>query len=197
MTRLPTPPARAEIEADELDAFDRVQARFPTGAAGGYFDALLNAPVVCDALNTTSLVFHAADSRGTFDGRWREWVDVVVATELQSRWMLKAHLPAAIEHGISPHAIQAVWDGSLAGLDDDDAQLVDYLQRVVRGTVDDHSFQWLEGRLGRRAAVEYTAFICWVTMNTRLLQALGVEEVSVEEIDRALQQVTTREEVTR
>jgi hypothetical protein len=110
--------------------------------------------------------------------------------------MLKAHLDAAVEHGIARESIRSVWTGGSAELDDD-ALLVDYIRRVVRGTVDDESFHWLEGELGPRGAVEYTAFICWVTMNTRLIQALGVEEISVEELDRALEHVATREEVTR
>jgi alkylhydroperoxidase family enzyme len=196
MARLLEQPDRSAVAADEVDAFDRVTSRFAAGSAGGYFGALLNAPVVCDALNSTSLVFRAAGERSTFDARRREWVDVVVARELQSRWMLRAHLDAAIDHGISPESIRSVWTGASAGLGDD-APLVDYIRQVVRGTVDDESFHWLEGELGSRGAVEYTAFICWVTMNTRLIQALGVEEISVEELDRALEHVATREEVTQ
>jgi hypothetical protein len=197
VARLPSQPERAEIEEAEVDAYDRVVSRFGSGAAGGYFGALLNSPAVCDAINSTSLVFHAADARGTFSRRQREWADVVVATELNSRWMLNAHFSAAVAEGIEPASIRAVWEGRGDALEPEDVALVAFVRGVVSGTLDDASFAWLERSLGTRGAVEYTAFVCWVAMNTRLIQALGVPEISDDDLQRTISEQPRKEDGLR
>jgi hypothetical protein len=182
---LPLPSADRIAPADR-DAVDRVLERFGPGAAGGYFDALLNAPAVCEAINSTSLVFHGALARGAFGARERELVDIVVASELRSRWMLGAHLELALAQGIDRTTIRAIW---AEGRGDDggaDQTLVDYIRAVVRGTVDDEAFAGVRGRLGDAGAIEYTAFVCWVMLNTRLLQALGVPEISDAQLSEML-----------
>lgn len=184
MTRLLPPPDRDALDPSERDRHDRVASRFGVAGAGGYFGALLHSPPVADAINALSMTFRGAADAPLIDARRREWVDIVVARHLGSNWMMRAHLQPSLDAGIELAAIRAYWSGDEDGLGDD-GPLVAFVTGVVTGAVTDDGFAWLVELAGERGAVEYTAFVCWVMMNTRLIQGLGVEEISAADLETA------------
>lgn len=186
MSRLLPPPHRDHLAEHELETFDRVAARFGSAARVGFFGALLHSPPICDAINDGSLAFREAERRGTLTTEHREWIDIVVGHELGSPWLIIAHLPAATGAGIDAHMIQAVCDGRDDLLDTQLQRLVRFVRAIVRGTMTDELFNSLKDDLGERRIVELTAFSCWVTMNTRLAQALGQPENSSAELAAAI-----------
>ena len=57
---------------------------------------------------------------------------------------------------------------------------------MVSGTVDDETWAAMKDRMGERGVVEYTAFILWLNWLMRMMQAVGYEEPTDEEIDQLI-----------
>ena len=192
MGRLPPPPERGEISEAELAEFDAVvsrQANLWRNAPSNsdqYFGALLNSPTVAASLASLGRVMRMGGVRGTYSDADRELVDMVLSVDFGYRAILALHIPDAIAVGVRLEAIEAIWHGQEDRLTADEAFLAAYIRAVAGGTVDDGQYAALTQRLGRRGAVEYTAFIAFLIATMRLWQALGVGEPTVEEIDELL-----------
>jgi hypothetical protein len=79
--------------------------------------------------------------------------------------------------------VEALRSGREDELTDDERLLAGFIRDVVSGTVDDETFAVMRERLGRRGVIEYTGFILWLQWIIRMMQAVGVEDPSDEEMD--------------
>lgn len=192
MPRPLKPPTRKEIDEPELADYDLVVARQKRLWADAplnsdvYFGALLTSPTVAAGLATLGRVMREGQVRGTYSDADRELVDMVLSIDFDYRAILALHIPDAVAVGVRLEAIEALWQRREAGLTSDERFLVAYIRAVAAGTVDDERFDALIERMGKRGAVEYSAFIAFLIMTMRLWQALGVPDPTTAEIDDML-----------
>lgn len=203
--RLPEQPARDQVPETEREAYDAVVARerrqaFPLALlgmegddlparddyAGPYFGALLNSPELAAAVARMGTLVRTGELRGAYTHAERELADMVLSTDFGDTAILALHIPDALAVGVRLEAIEAIRAGRLEELTEAEAELVDYVRRVVRGEVDDAAWAAMERRFGERGAVEYTAFACWLMCTMRLWQAFGVPGPRQEDIDAML-----------
>ena len=210
MTRLYDPPDRETLDPADRDAYDHVlngmrelmarpewqggQAPPPAEAAaqvpavGGYYGALLTSPPLARLLFDMSRFFRSCEARGAFPAAFRELTNVVLAVELGYRGVLPGHVPFALAVGVRPEAISAVLTQTDDAFSDDERLQVEVIRAIVRGRLDDARFARLGDLLGRRGALEYTAFVCYLMHHIRLMQAIGVPEPPAAEVDAVLAQ---------
>lgn len=190
--RLRRPPAREDIAAEELEAYDHVVARtermdyrtYDTPAR--YFGALLNSPPLASGIVRLGTLVRQGELRGSYTDAERELVDVVLGTDFKYNGLFTVHLPDAVAVGVRLEAIDAIRAGREEELTPDERQIVDYAREVVRGEVTDASHAAMCERLGDRGALEFTIFIGFLLMVIRLWQALGVPDPTDEEIDELM-----------
>jgi 4-carboxymuconolactone decarboxylase len=179
--RLPQPPGRADVPAEEHEDYDRVVERTDRvhgagGIAATYFGALLRSPPLAATLVRLGTLVRQGGLRGSYTDAERELVDIVLGVDLRSNAILAVHVPDAIAVGVRPEAIEALLDGRDGDLTADERQLVDYARAVDAGTVDDATYEAIRRRFGERGAVELTVLIGFLVMTIRLWNALGVPE---------------------
>jgi len=182
-------PARETVRPEEAFAYDRVVGRqmaygYASGTAGyplrpkgeeagPYFSALLQSPLIADHLSELGVIYR---TRGEFPGSYehkdREFVDIVLAQYLGfNMW---GHIADGLSVGVRPEAILAVLGQADGNLTDDERRMMNYIRSFAAGAVSQDDWDYLEGRLGRRGAVEYTAFIGHLLMTIRIMQAVNV-----------------------
>jgi hypothetical protein len=191
-SRIPSaPPREAFTEPDELEAYDRTIERllaFYLGdpadyKPGGYYGALLNSPLLADAISELALLCRSAGNReGSHSHADREWIDQVLSKDWGYYGVLGMHTADALGVGVRLEAIEALWDDREEDLNEDEQLLTRYIRQVHTGTVDDATFAQMEERLGRRGLVEYTMFICHLQRVLRLFQAFGVPSPTREQL---------------
>jgi hypothetical protein len=190
-------PKRSEYSGDDLEAYDRVIDRFTGGKphieepdVGPYFSTLLAAPRFAANLSRMGeLVRDAPNAGNTYSHADRELVDQVLAYDWNYFGFMTSHTPDAIAAGIRLEAIEAIRDGRDAELTAEERQLVDYVRRVVSGTVTDNSFETIVSRFGRRGAVEYTIFIAYLALVFRLWQAFNIPSPPRDQIENILRSI--------
>lgn len=186
--RLLRKPARETVDPAELTDYDEVEARtarvdyktYDTPAR--YFSALLNSPPLAAMLVRMGRMVREGELRGSYSNAQREFVDVVLGTDLKYNGIFTVHLPDAVAVGVRPEAILAIRSGDEEALNEEERQIADYARRVVSGTVTDESFEAMASRLSKRGALEFTIFIGFLLMTIRMWQALGVPNPTDEEI---------------
>lgn len=190
--RLPPAPGRDEFDGIELEAYDRSIERLLTFylgdresyKPGGYYGALLNSPLLADAISELALHARSAGNReGTYSHAYREWVDQVLSKHWGYYGVLGMHTADALGVGVRLEAIEALWDDREDDLSEDEQLLTRYVRQVADGTVDDGTFNAMLERLGRRGVVEYTLFICHLQRVLRLFQAFGITSPTRSQID--------------
>jgi 4-carboxymuconolactone decarboxylase len=191
----------SNLTSDEREMFDRVvvrqnelqyEGRKPEEAIGGYFGVLMQSPRVSDLLSALGMFMRSRGEVGTsFRHQDREWIDMVLGTELKNNGVVFSHTQDAVAVGVRPEAIKAVREGREEDLTADERQLADYIRAVARGEVSDEQFAGIVERFGTRGAVEYTVCITWLMLTFRNLQALlgqggPSDEQILEQIDRII-----------
>jgi hypothetical protein len=189
---LPAAPGRDEFtDPEELEAFDRAYDRLLTFylgdpadfKPGGYYGALLNSPLLADAISQLALLARSAGNReGSHSHADREWVDQVLSKDWGYYGVLGMHTADALGVGVRLEAIEALWEDREDDLNDDEKLLTAYIRQVATGTVDDETWGRMEERLGRRGLIEYTMFVCHLQRVLRLFQAFGVPSPAREQI---------------
>jgi hypothetical protein len=200
----PPGPDRAELSPEEQEAYDRVVARnaaylerphpYPDdhvpflpsreeAARYSYASALLNTPLVFDHLRQIGVILRVrGDAAEGYSHADREWAVMVLSEELRN-WSLGfyyGHMLDAVAVGVRPEAIRALRAGRDEELSRDELELATYVRQVVRGTVTQASYDRVEARLGKRGAIEYTAFVGFLLMMARLDQAWARSPVTEE-----------------
>lgn len=137
------------------------------------FRAMLHAPAVAEPW----VHLGSALRYGTgLDDRTRELAITQVAARTGSVYEWHHHAPLAAAAGVGRAQLAALpdWDGD-ALVDPADRQLLDYVDRVLDGRVDDDTFGRVVERFGTRGAVELTATVAFYLCVSRFLSALDVE----------------------
>lgn len=202
MARPPEQPKRSEVPSEELEAFDTVIARMRRMAgmgdgpvdddfkAGTYFGALLNSPSMCQIVAQMGTFVRTAGNReGTYSHADREFVDQILSKDWKTNVVQGVHVADALGVGVRLEAIEAIRFGHEEDLNDDEQLLAKWIRQVVSGQVDDETYAAMEQRLGTRGLVEYTGFVLWLQWTMRMMQALGTENPSDEEIDRIISEL--------
>jgi hypothetical protein len=185
-------PAREEVAPDELEAYDSVVERLtrmhPDGQMlVGYFGALLHSPEFAAALSRWgTLIRSRGDRLDSYSHADREFVDVILSFESGYNAFLRTHLPDAIAVGVRLEAIEALRDGREQDLTDDERQLLDYVRRVITGTMTESAFTGMSERLGLRGAIEFTAFTANLYASLLVHKSVGVPQVSAADLDAML-----------
>jgi len=202
MARTPAQPDRSQFGGEELQSYDAVMDRErnrggvgPDGKIGGYYGALLNSPTWCFHIASLGrLVRLAGDRPDTYSHADREWVDQVLCKDWGTNVVMGGHLEDALARGVRLEAIRALREGREQDLTDDERQLTEYIRQVSQGRVTDESFAAMKERLGERGVVEYTAFITFLVLTMRLIQALtGATGPADAEIDQKVRQYASGE----
>lgn len=191
-------PDSETLDESERSAFDYVYERskrffhsIPANKGKEYrltplYRVLLQSPRVAELWAGGADLFQMAEQRGTFGNRARDLVQqalVPVLKEQLGRPPQNPILPIAyaIESGISAQHIRAIWDDRLDELEDDDRQLVEYVQATARGTLTRKLFEDLAAKMGVKGAVEYTSFVTYKIGSLRTMDAVvGIEGVPVD-----------------
>ncbi|HKT73712.1 MAG TPA: hypothetical protein VJQ47_12530 [Steroidobacteraceae bacterium] len=174
-------PARSEFsDPAELKAYAEVVSRaIAMGFADAevnapYYGQLLHSPILSACLSTMGKVVRAAGDRGdSFTHADREWVDQVLALELNTEIVQGSHLPDAISVGVRIEAIEALRAGRESELRPEEALLVNFIRKTVRGEMDAPTWNAVEARMGERGVVEYAIFVVYLQLTMRLIQCLG------------------------
>jgi hypothetical protein len=157
--------AAMEAAGDEADPQDKVQP---------YMGAMLNSPVVMDHVSELGAFLRRRGETGTsYSHADREWVDMVLSEELQCWGVYYGHLWDAAAQGIRPEALTALREGRDEDLTHEELAKAKYIRQVARGTVTSESYEKLVELVGRRGAMELTAFIGFLILTIRLIQAFG------------------------
>jgi hypothetical protein len=200
VSRPPVPPSREEIPEHELDAFDRVRSRMQAMASSdvnlegsaAYFNALLNSPEMAAGIaNMGMLVRTRGVGENSYTHADRELADMVLTHDYGYKAVLEIHIPDALAVGVRLDAIDALLHGRDEELTDDEQQLVTYIRQAVNGTVTDESYAAMEQRMGDRGALDYTAFVLFLSFTIRMWQALGVPDVKDDYIDQMIEDFRT------
>jgi hypothetical protein len=171
----------------ECDPNDRVQP---------YMGAMLNSPLVMNLVSELGVVFRTRGEQGnTYEHKDREWVDMVLAEELDCWGVYYAHMSDAVAVGVRPEAIKALREGRDEDLTREELQLARHIRQVAGGTVTPDSYLAIEERFGRRGAVEFTAFVGFLIMTIRLIQAFGAQEPFPEQFVNELVESLIRGEI--
>ncbi len=202
MSRPPEQPRRADVPADQIEAYDAVVSRMRRMAGmadapadedfkvGTYFGALLNSPSMCQIVAQMGTFVRTAGNReGTYSHADREFVDQVLSADWRTNVVQGVHVADALGVGVRLEAIEALRYHHEEDLNDDETLLAKWIRQVVNGQVDDETFAAMEQRLGTRGLVEYTGFVLWLQWTMRMMQALGTENPSDEEIDRIIDEL--------
>jgi alkylhydroperoxidase family enzyme len=209
MSWTPPMPDRSAVHDDERAAYDSVVERqmkygytefvkrflhddvlksFPGEGVQPYFGAMLNSPLVAQGMSDLGAVYRTrgeyADGMSHAD---REWVDMVICDEVSCLWVLYVHAPDAIASGVRAEAILAVVRGRDDELRPEEKLKADFIRAVVGGTVTRELYGAVEELVGRRAAVEITAFTGHLLKTMRLMQAWGVPDISKVQLEEFVQ----------
>lgn len=185
----PRQPPRDEVAPESLSAFDTVIERArrmlpdPERDAG-YYGRLMLTPDLGNQLSQVGRTVRAiGDNGNSFSHAQREFVDQILSADFGTNIVQGIHLNDAISTGVRIEAIEAIRKGHEEDLTDDEKQLADFIRRVVGGLVDKESWEAMETKLGERGVVEYAIFILFLQLTIRLMQAVGCESISDEDLD--------------
>jgi hypothetical protein len=189
---------REQFADEEREMFDRVAARQtsltykdrpPDEAVGPYYGLLMHSPRIADLLSALAIFYRTrGETEGSFTHADREWIDIVLGTELGSNSVVFAHIPDAIAVGVRPAAIQAVRTGNEDRLTERERDLAEFIRAAIHGRMSADLFGRIESRLGTRGAVEYATCVTWLMLTTRTLQVLGFPDPTDEAVAELVQQ---------
>jgi hypothetical protein len=152
---------------DEADPDDRVQA---------YMGAMLNSPLFMSTISELGVVGRTRGERGdSYAHADREWVDMVLGAELGCWSVVYLHMGDAVAVGVRPAAIRAVLEGREHELSAEESLKANFIRQIARGTVTARSYEAVADLLGRRGAVEYSAFVGFLLMTLRLIQTFDAQ----------------------
>lgn len=209
MSRLTTGPDDIQLDADDRAALELLRlgaVRSRTGApdvgAGRtVWDQESSAealgllggvsPISEAALSIWGVASMKGPARGHVPRKAWAWVPVVLGLDLSqpdNYHLLAEHLGLAVAAGISVDAIEALRDGHLSDLADDDRQHVHFIRALTTGTVTDELWKRQVAVIGGdRNLVEQVHLILFLWAYVRVPQAMDSNRgLSERELDDAL-----------
>ena len=199
MTRPPPAPNRDDLPADEIAAYDRTverisgysEARKWGAGPGGiqpYYAILLNSPDLADHISGIPAVIRrrAAKAKTGLTDKHLEWADLVAARDMNWNRAFHSHVGEALAAGVRLEAIKALRTGRTDALTPEERNLAEYIGKVQTGAVTDDDYAGIVTLFGLRGAVEFTAFIGFLMLNFRAMQAFGIPDRADSEVDLLL-----------
>lgn len=168
MTRIPAIEQKEQLAPEHHAVYDRIGRS--RGKVAGPFTVLLHSPEV--AGRTADLgAYIRFESKLTPQDR--ELAVITAARELDCRYEWAAHVREARRAGVREDAIAAIRDRRApAGLTAEEAQLVNYVQQILRTyRVDESTFNAMRERFGVQVLVELTATVGYYGMLACTLNA--------------------------
>ena len=172
MSRIPELTEREAIPEDQRHHHDSIMAS--RKRIGAPYANLLHCPDL--AARTAHLVGYSLFT-SDFPPRQKELVICTVAREMDCVYEWAAHSGHALDAGVPEETVAAIRDGNApAGLDEDDALLVRYVQELLRPPhrVTEATFQALRERLGDHRLAELTGIIGGYVGLACSLNAFGI-----------------------
>lgn len=198
--RLPPIASRTQIPQDELEDYDDALAQVRQieqrtsdvdGAPYGYayMSALTNAPRIRSALiSASNAIRYSQGQPGSFSFADHEMIDQVLGFDSGYWGMQPGHTPNAIAAGIRIEALEALRDGREEELTPDEKKRIEFIRAVRDGAVTDELWAQMVERLGTvRGTIEYAFFICNLLAQHRLMWALGVPGMMLDDFNQMLQ----------
>jgi hypothetical protein len=186
--RLPTMPDRSAFSPAEQEQYDFVVERTQRihgleSNPANYFKAVLNAPPLAQSIVQFGRLIREGQVRGSYTDAERELVDFVYGEDFDYRGHYAVHLPDAFAVGVRPEAIEALRTRREDELTEDERRIAAHARAVANGAVDEGSYAAIREHFGERGAIEFTIFCAFLVMTLRLWQALGVPDLTDEEVD--------------
>ena len=161
MPRIPLITQKEQLAPEFHEHYDRLAAR--RGSIVGPFRVLLHSPELAVRAGEIGAFLR-------FDGSLpRDVAEIIILTaarEMDARYVWGDHTALGRQAGVREGCIQAIGattaDGITHGLSPEEAELVEYVQELVRtNRVSDAKSKGLESRLGLAGLVELTATIAY------------------------------------
>lgn len=171
MARIPTIRTKDQVAPEHIPIFEAIAAS--RGEVRGPFAVLFHSPEVA---GRTAHLGAYLRFEGVLDDQTREIASMAAARELNCAYEWGAHVAAARACAVSEAVISAIRGRANAGLTTEVAQVVNYVQDLIR----DHEAKeavvtLLRERLGLQGLVELTATVGYYSMIGAVLNAFAVE----------------------
>lgn len=134
---------------------------------------LLHSPPVADGWRA---LMTAIRQHATLPGRMRELVILHIAVINGADYEFQAHVPFALEEGITQGQVDALKGGDIEGLSDAERTVLTYAGAMtIQVRVPDALFEEARRYLNPREIVELTATIAAYNMVSRFVEALRID----------------------
>lgn len=160
MTRIPEITEREQLAEADRHHYDAIFA--PRGAITVPFRYLLHVPDLASRMAHLTSYGRYGTQDDAFPAQIRELAICTAAREMDCAFEWADHEQRAIDAGVSREAVDAIkFRRALAGLTEEDAQVVRYVQELLRPPhrISDAVFNAMRERLGDKRMVEMTGII--------------------------------------
>ena len=169
MARLPDPDLN---QPDLAAAIVRIKDQ-RGGKLLNLYRMLLHSPPIADGWRE---LMTAIRQHATLPGRIREFVILHIAVINGADYEFRAHVPLALQEGITQAQIDALKAGEIEGLSDAERAVLAYARAMtVEVRVPDALFDDVRRHLDARELVELTASVAAYNMVSRFLVALQID----------------------
>lgn len=163
--------SRERLPADQQQYWDRI-AKPRGGRVARVFELALNSPELAALMGDVGSYVRF---RAQVPGDARETAILATAREVGCQYEFSHHVPLARKEGVRDLVIEGIKARTTKGMLPKESVFVDYAWRVLRGKVDNATFQAVEHLLGRGGVVDLTGLIGYYAMLGHVMVALGVE----------------------
>jgi 4-carboxymuconolactone decarboxylase len=176
MSRLP-PKTRDTLDDDGQEVWDSITATRGSivnaeGALMGPFNAWVTAPGIGGRLAGLGAALRFESS---VERRLLEVAIITVGAHWKAEFEWWAHSRMALDHGVSPAAVEAIANGVPPELPEDERIVHDVARQLVeRGHVDDATYKAARDLLGDRGVVELVTLCGYYTLVSFSLNAFVV-----------------------
>ena len=159
------------------------------GSSGGYYGALLNAPGLCFHINAMGrIVRQVGNHPGSYSHADREWVDQVLSIDWEATPSSLHTSPTRWRSACALTRSSRFAKVARTSSPTDEQLTTEYIRGVRDGTVTDDLHERMVARMGVRGTTEYAAFIMFLVLTIRLIEATtGATGPSDDEIRQLLQ----------
>lgn len=178
MARLTPITSKEQVPAADHAVVDSiVKSR---GALQGPFSMFLHAP---ELAGRAAHLGAYVRFEGRLDMRVRVLAAMVVAREFDANYVWGAQTGGARRQGVPESTITAIREGHARGVPAEDAQIIEFTQRLIRQhRVDDALFNAVRQRFGDYGLIELTGSIGYYTMLAMTVNACELEPAAGAEV---------------
>lgn len=155
---------------DELA--DELKPLMSNDSTRNFYRALGHSPSIVEGFRTLQ---NAIWNDGGLTKFQREYVILTVAREATAAYVWQNHVRVALDEGVAPEDIVAISKGDLSAFDPSDRTLLEYIVRVLDGTVDDATHAEMQGHFDDTTIIGAAMLATLYHLNALVADALGVE----------------------